>query len=104
EVADDTTATGQAATIVIVVAIVSAIITGLLESTRSGGSVIGVAIVAVINILIGWLVGSVLLAWVSKQFFNGKTDTGEMLRVTGYASIFNILQVIPVIGGIIGSI
>ena len=50
---------------------------------------------------IRWFLNAWLLAFVAKQFFQGDTDTGEMLRVTGFASIFQLAQIIPIIGGLI---
>src|SRR5689334_13487631 len=98
EVAEDTTATGQAATIVIAVAIVTGLVSGVIANSAGTGTLIGTLLYTVISTLIGWVLGAWLLAWVSKQFFNGKTDTGEMLRVTGFAGVFNLLQIIPIIG------
>jgi hypothetical protein len=100
EVAEDKTATSMAAIIVIVVAVLVGLISGLIGSGRS---LIYTLIYTVAVQLIAWGVGSWLLAFIAKQLFHGDTDTGEMLRVTGYTSIFQILGIIPVLG-IIGSI
>lgn len=129
EVADDTTATGQAAMIVIVMAIIAGILGALtigiansmLGSSTPGtgvpavpvGSPLGAFVSGVIRALIGWLVGGWVFAFVATTFFGGKTNTGEMLRVFGFAQIFQLLNIIPcigwlaalvlsVIGGIIG--
>lgn len=100
EVAEDKTATSTAAIIVVVVAVLVGLISGLFNS----GQGMGYALVYTIATqLIGWAIGSWLLAFIAKQFFHGDTDTGEMLRVTGHTSIFQILGVIPFLG-IIGSI
>ena len=100
EVAEDTTATGSAALIVIVVAVLAGLVGGIIGGSRG---LIGSLVTTVVIQLIGWVIGSWLLAFIAKQFFKGDTDTGEMLRVTGYTSIFNILGIIPFLG-IIGSI
>jgi hypothetical protein len=106
EVAEDPKATGEAATIVIVMAILSAILSWAITSARgvSAGSPIGSAVGSLLGTLIGWLVGAWLLAWVSKTFFQGRTNTSEMLRVTGYIAVFDIVQVIPIIGPFIAGI
>jgi hypothetical protein len=102
EIADDTTATGPAALIVVVVAAIVGILGGII-SGQSGGGIVANTITVIIAQLIGWVVGAWLLGFVAKQFFQGKTDTSEMLRITGYTSIFQIVGIIPVIG-IIGGI
>ncbi len=100
EVAEDKTATSMAAIIVVVVAVLVGLISGLISSGRS---LVYTLAYTIIVQLIGWAIGSWLLAFIAKQFFHGDTDTGEMLRVTGHTSIFQILGVIPFLG-IIGSI
>lgn len=100
EVAEDKTATSMAAIIVVVVAVLVGLISGLISSGRS---LVYTLVYTIIVQLIGWAIGSWLLAFIAKQFFHGDTDTGEMLRVTGHTSIFQILGVIPFLG-IIGSI
>ncbi|MCL5999133.1 MAG: YIP1 family protein [Chloroflexi bacterium] len=97
EIADDTTATGSAALIVVVVAVVAGVISGLIDSSAYGG-ILGNLIYKVLSALIVWALGSWLLAFVAKTFFQGKTDTSEMMRVTGYTYVFQILSAIPVLG------
>ena len=99
EVAEDKTATQISALIVIVVGVIVGVISGLL----GGRDFIVRVLISLVGQVVGWLVGSWLLAFIAKTFFKGDTDTGEMLRVTGHTAIFNILGVIPVIG-IIGGI
>ena len=100
EVAEDKTATQSAAIIVVAVAVIAGIVGGLLGGGRS---FVVRALITLVSQLVGWGLGSWLLAFVAKQFFKGDTDTGEMLRVTGFTSIFNLIAIIPVLG-IIGSI
>jgi hypothetical protein len=100
EVAKDKAATQSAAIIVVVVAIVAGVVGGLLGGGRT---FIVRALITIVGQLIGWGLGSWLLAFIAKQFFKGDTDTGEMLRITGYTSIFNLLAIIPFLG-FIGSI
>lgn len=110
EIADDQSATGQAAIIVVVMAFFSAIVGAIIliavgsmlppEAMRQAGSPVGTAIRTIINSIISWLIGSWVIAFVSKTFFGGKTNTGEMLRVFGYTQVFGILNVIPCLGNI----
>ena len=105
EVAEDRTATPTAAMIVIGVAIIVGIINGLLSMGTTGSSAAGVIIGAVISSIIitpiTWFLNAWLLAFIAKSFFQGDTDTGEMLRVTGFAAIFRLVGIIPIIGGLI---
>lgn len=104
-VAEDRSATSMAAMIVIAVAIILGIITGIEgaagTTTSTAGIVIGAIISSIILTPIGWLINGWLLAFVAKTFFQGDTDTGEMLRVTGFASVFRLAGIIPIIGGLI---
>ncbi len=109
EVAEDKSATTTAAIIVVVMAVISAVVGGLilvvLGSVLPAGSAplnpITSAIKTIISAIVSWLVGGWVIAFVSKTFFGGKTDTGEMLRVFGYTQIFQIIAIVPCIGTII---
>lgn len=109
EIADDKTATGQAAVIVIVMAIISAVIGAILlvalapslPAGTAAASPLAFAIRTVVNAIISWLIGGWVIAFVSTKFFGGKTDTGEMLRVFGFAQVFQIIGVIPCLGTIV---
>ncbi len=112
QIADDKSATGQAAIIVVVFAVIGAllgaIVTAVVGSSLAGttgvtvpaASPVASFITTIVNAIIGWLVGSWVFAFVSKTFFGGKTATDEMLRVFGFTQIFQILSFIPCIGGI----
>src|SRR5438067_13581907 len=82
EVAEDPKATQEAIMIAVAMAILTGILSGLI--LPAGRGFLGAFIVSVVNTLIFWVIGAFLLAWVAKQFFQGKTDFNEMLRVTGY--------------------
>jgi hypothetical protein len=115
-IAEDQNATTTAAIIVVVVALAAAIIGAAAFGITSTSlppefqqyvpqrSAIGYAISVVLSTLIGWVVGSWIFAFVSKTFFGGKTNTGEMLRVFGYTQIFAILYIIPCCGALLGLI
>ena len=100
DIARDPNAMQPAGIIVIVTAFLTGIVSGLLSR---GGLIFGL-LSAVLAIVLGWVVGSWLTAFVAKTFFQGTTTTAEMMRVRGHAYIFNILGVIPIIGGIIGAV
>jgi hypothetical protein len=111
QIAEDENATTTAAIIVVVMAIfagvVGALLLGLVGSSlppdqvAQAGTPLGVAIRTIINAIIGWLVGSWVIAFVSKTFFGGKTNTGEMLRVFGYTQIFQVFAIIPCLGTLV---
>lgn len=99
----DESATGQAAIIVAIVAIVSAIGNSALAAF-SGGSIIGGAISAILSAFIGWVLWSVVVYLVGTSVFGGQATMGEMLRVIGFAYAPQVLAIIPCIGTIIGLI
>ncbi len=103
QIADDTTATGQAAMIVVVVTLIAGFFQGLvsvdLQTGTSSVSIVGAIVGAIVGLilgLIGWYVGAWILAFVAKQFA-GKTDTNEMLRVTGYVHVFDLVSILSVL-------
>ncbi len=107
QIAEDQSATTTAAIIVAIVAVISGVVgaavLGALGSqlpqgvTTTPGGPIGYAIQTIILSLIGWFVGAWVMAFTGNAL-GGKTNTGEMLRVFGYASIFNVLSIIPCLG------
>lgn len=106
QIAEDQSATTTAGIIVAVVAVVSgvvgAVILGALGTQLPqgvGGAVnpIGYAIQTILLSLLGWFIGSFIMGFVANAL-GGKTDTGEMLRVFGFAQIFNLLGIIPCLG------
>lgn len=106
KIADDHSLTTMAAIIVVVSILVGSFFQGLVQVGASGtsnvtlvGGVVG-AVIGVIIGVIGWVVGAWILAFVAKSFFQGKTDTGEMLRVTGYVHVFNLVGVLTILGAI----
>src|ERR687884_1201090 len=77
EVEADTTATGQAAVVVAIVAVASAI-----GALRGGGaSIIGGLIAA----FVGWLVWSRVTYLLGTKVFGGTATWGELLRTIGFA-------------------
>lgn len=96
EVEADRTATSQAATVVAIVAVASAI-----GSWNAGfGAVIGGLVAA----FIGWLVWSGVTYFVGTRFFGGTADWGELLRTIGFAQspgVLYVLGIIPILGGLV---
>lgn len=107
EIEHDQTATGQAAIVVVAVAVLAGIGAGLAGTT---GFSIGGLIAAILSQLFGWVVWAAVVYFVGTRFFGGTADLGEMLRVIGFAQAPNALGVlafIPVLGPIaafVGSI
>ena len=96
EVEADRTATGQAAIVVAIVAVATAI--GAIGEGSSG--IIG----GLISAFLGWLIWSAITYFVGTKLFGGTADMGEMLRTIGFAQtpgILNILVIIPILGGLV---
>jgi hypothetical protein len=94
-IADDTTGTSQA----LIVVIIATIIRGFFDTLGNTGRVvpaIGGAIAGLIVGLIAWAVAAWVLAFVAKAL-NGKTNTMEMLRVTGYVQVFDLIAILNVL-------
>jgi hypothetical protein len=97
EVEADTTATGQAAGVVVLSAIAQAI--GAVSHGAAG--VIG----SLVWVMCAWLVWSVVTYFVGVTLFKGTATVGELLRTLGFAQAPGVLYVlgfIPVIGRIAG--
>ena len=96
EVENDLNATGQAATVVAIVAVCSAI-----GAARGGiGAIIGGLIAA----LLSWLIVSGVTYIVGTKLFGGTATWGELLRTIGFAQspgVLMLLGIIPGLGGII---
>ena len=96
EVEHDTTATGQAAVVVAVAAIASAI-----GALREGGpGVIGMLFAT----LLGWLLWSGVTYLIGTRVFKGTATWGELLRTIGFAQapgILLALAFLPVLGGVV---
>jgi hypothetical protein len=105
-IADDPSATPQARNVVIIVAILAAVFNGATGVLFSGGLLPGIvlAVVGLISVLISWFVGAWALAFVAKTFFKASTETPNMLRVTGFTTVFQVvtyvLGIIPCVGAL----
>lgn len=95
EVEHDLDATGQAALVVIIVAICSAI--GGLDN--GNGGLIG----RPIGELAGWVVWSGVTYLIGTRVFSGTATWGELLRTIGFAKapgVLFLLGVVPLLGGL----
>jgi hypothetical protein len=102
EIEHDRTATGQAALVVTVVALLSAIGVSIFAA-RTGGfleTFLGTLLWA----FVGWFVWAGITYWLGTRLFAGQADYGEMLRVIGFSTAPLALGIIPCIGGIVGVI
>jgi len=108
EVEADQMATSQAAIVVAIVAVLSAIAGGIATLIAAdGASFIGAFLGSLVSAFIGWLVWSAVTYFVGTTLFHGEATLGEMLRVIGFAQaplILNVLSFIPCIGAIISLI
>lgn len=97
EIAEDTQGTTQAALIFIICNAINGFFSRLVVSGEFNlvrallGSIWGVLIG-----LVGWAVTAWVLAFVANAL-EGKTDFQEMLRVTGYVSVFSLVAVINIL-------
>lgn len=103
EVEHDETATSQAAIVVGLVALLSALGSGLGASFSEGNfwtSFISTFIWA----FVGWFLWSGVSYLVGTSLFGGQATLGEMLRVLGFAQAPQLLGIIPCLGGLVGAI
>ncbi|MFT3891311.1 MAG: YIP1 family protein [Anaerolineales bacterium] len=98
-VAEDESLTQEAMLIVIVVAVLTGLISGVTTQMITGGSFVSGLLRGVIAIIFGlitWYVAAFLLATVANAM-GGKTNINEMLRVTGYVYAFQLVGVLVVL-------
>jgi len=94
EVEHDNDATGQAAVVVVIVAVCTAI--GAIW--RGGPSIIAGPITAVL----GWLLWSAITYIIGDKLLGGTATWGELLRTIGFAQspgVLMIFGIIPILGG-----
>jgi hypothetical protein len=99
----DTSLTGRAALIVVVVSLISGLGNGFFALFRDSNFFSGF-FSSLVAVLLGWLLWSALTWFIGTRFFNGQADLGEMLRVIGFAYTPQVLSIIPCIGGLIGAV
>ncbi len=96
EVEADTTATGQAAMVVAIVAVAQAI-----GAAGEGGRGI---IIALLGAVLGWVVWAGITYLIGDKLFGGTATWGELLRTLGFAQspgVLYVLGIVPLLGGLI---
>ena len=105
ELEHDLTATGQALTVVVVVAVASGIGHALGEILGGHpGTALGGFIAGIVTALLGWAVWSFLAYIIGTKLFGGIATYGELLRTIAFAQspgVLNILNFIPILGGLL---
>jgi hypothetical protein len=99
----DRNATGQAALVVGIVALLAALGSGI-GARFTGSGFVANFIGALVWTIIGWLLWSLVSYFVGTALFGGTATIDEMLRVIGFAYAPQVLAIIPCIGGLIGAI
>jgi hypothetical protein len=100
EIAEDKSAMKEAAIIVLVVSLLSAIGGGI----ASGNFILSFLVNWIVAILVGWIGWAILTYFVGSLLFKGKSDIAEMMRVLGYASapkLLGLFGFIPCVGWLI---
>ena len=92
-IAEDPAATTEAWIIFVVVTVITGIINGI-GSNIIWPVVIGLVIGGIGLYFSAWVLAKVAVA------LGGKTDTNEMLRISGYVSVFGIIGVLGILGQI----
>lgn len=103
EIEHDQSATGQAALVVLIVALLGAVGSGI-AATINDTSFFTSFLSSLVTTFIGWLVWSAVTYFVGTSLFGGQADLGEMLRVIGFAYVPQVLGIIPCLGTIVGLI
>jgi hypothetical protein len=103
EIEHDESATGQAAIVVALVALLAGVGSGL-GAQIGQGSFVKSFLFTLIWAFVGWFLWSAVSYFVGTNLFGGKATMGEMLRVIGYAQAPQLLGIIPCIGGLVGAI
>jgi hypothetical protein len=105
EVEHDQTATSQALTVVVIVAVATGIGQALAQvMARDSGAAVGGFIAGLITAVLGWIIWSGIAYFVGTRVFGGVATYGEMLRTIGFAQspgVLNILGFVPILGGLI---
>jgi hypothetical protein len=103
EIEHDESATGQAAMVVALVALLAGVGSGL-GAQIGEGSFLRSFLFTLIWAFVGWFLWSAVSYFVGTNLFGGQATMGEMLRVIGYAQAPQLLGIIPCLGGLVGAI
>ena len=105
EVEADRNATSQAATVVGIAAVSSALGGAIAAAIfGAGGGVIGAVLGGIITAFLGWVMWSYIAYFIGTSVFGGTATPGELLRTVGFAQApgaLGILVAIPFLGALI---
>lgn len=62
------------------------------------GGVVVVVGLGILSAVVGWVVWAATTSFIGTKVFKGTTDTGEMLRVLGFAQAPGVIGLIPFLG------
>jgi hypothetical protein len=100
EVASDSTANTQTALIVLFVSSLAGFIFALVVPLGWGGIATAIifAIASTLVALGAWIIGAMIATFIATALFGGKIKFGEIIRITGYVTVFELLSVVPIPG------
>ena len=96
EVEADSSATGQAAAVVAMVAVASGI--------GTAGEGLSSALLAPVAAIVGWLIWAGVTYLIGDKILGGTATWGELLRTLGFAQapgVLYLLAILPLVGGVI---
>lgn len=99
ELERDTTANGQALTVVVIVSILSGL--GFFIASVFGGDFVGAIVTLIVSVLIaivGWALFAFITYFVGTRLFGGTATWGELLRTIGFAYTPLVIGIIPCLG------
>lgn len=102
EIEHDQSATGQAFLVVLLVALIAGIGSGLAAGFSDDRGFFGAFLGTLVSAVVGWVIWALVSWFVGTSFFGGQADVGEMLRVIGFAQAPQFLAIIPCIGALVG--
>lgn len=99
ELESDTTANGQALTVVVIVSILSGL--GFFIASVFGGDFVGAIVTLIVSVLlaiVGWALFAFITYFVGTRLFGGTATWGELLRTIGFAYTPLVIGIIPCLG------
>lgn len=98
----DKNATGQAALLVLLVALVTGVGGGIASLLFGRGQFLQVFLWLTLSLITGWLLWSVLLYLIGTAIFGSQAGLAETLRVIGFATTPYLLSIVPCLGFVVG--
>lgn len=100
QIEHDPNANFQAAAVVTIVTVVSAVL-GAATAYNDGGSFVNQLVYQLLMGYLSWLFWAGITYLVGTYVFQGKATLGQMLRTLGFAQAPSVLVIIPEVGGIL---